>query len=232
MKVLVLFSGTGSVERVFQGDHECRGLDIIMKFKPHYLQDILTWKYQEELRQWTPEYIHASPVCKEFSFVKNAGKKRNMDLGLSLLHKTLEIIEYVKTINPNLKFTIENPVGLMRKLECMGQYNRITTSYCRYGYPYQKNTDIWYGGFDLILRPQCTVRNRCHQSSETNQHLVRLCVSKTSTLYKIKNGQIGDDEYLRNLKQTYPDTLHFNCTSIRYRIPSGLIVDIKRCVEI
>lgn len=231
MKVLVLFSGTGSVEKVFETDHECRGLDILKKFQPYYLQDILTWNYQQALQDWTPDYIHASPVCKEFSFVKNAGKKRDMNFALLLLNKTLEIIQYVLTLNPSLKYTIENPVGLMRKLDQMKPYQRITTSYCQYGFPYQKQTDFWFGGFDLKLRKRCGKHSPCSQSVSMHQHPVRLCVSNTSKLFKILQGQIGDDEYLRSLKLSYPDIAHFNGTFLRYRIPSGLIVDLKRCVE-
>ena len=117
--------------------HDIRSLDFDNKFKPYYNVDILDWDYKNELNNWIPDYIHSSPVCKEFSKMKT-GKlhTRDMNLGLSLLHKSLEILEYVKSINSNLIYTLENPKGLMRKQECMKKYDRYSCSYCMYGFQY------------------------------------------------------------------------------------------------
>ena len=108
MKCLVLFSGTGSVEKSLLKKMnnlcEIRGLDLDNTFKPFYNVDILEWDYKKVFEKWVPDYIHGSPVCKEFSNIKH-GHQRDLDLGKRLMYKTLEIIEYVKTINPILLYT-------------------------------------------------------------------------------------------------------------------------------
>lgn len=224
MNILVLFSGTGSIEKVFDKQHDIRGLDLDNHFKPYYNVDILTWKYQNILKEWIPDYIHASPVCKEFSSLKS-NKDRDLDLGLNLLNKCLEIIEFVKTINNKLKYTIENPKGLMRKQECMKKYNLISTSYCMYGYPYMKPTDFWYGGFELELRKPCRrtkdQKNWCWSMKENNgKHKVIIGYNE--------DGRMVDWKYFTILRKTdeYKNKVYSD-TYFRYRIPHKLCEDIR-----
>lgn len=244
--ILVLFAGTGSIEKVFdKTKYNVRGLDIDNHFKPYYNEDILKWNYKKEFKTFIPDYIHSSPVCSQFSQIKNINEKsRDMKLGLSLLHKSLEIIEYVKTINPKLKFTIENPKGKMRNLDCMKPYKRITTSYCMYGFPYQKDTDFWYENFELKLKSKC--RNTkddnywCDSKKKYKVHRVRLGLyssgktinSKSS--YKPSNkNQIGDCEYFKELKKTdeYKDK-KYTRQYMRFRIPPLLCEDIKKSLDL
>lgn len=240
MNCLVLFSGTGSIEKVFNSKkYNIRGLDIDNTFKPYYNEDILKWDYKKEFKTFIPDFIHSSPVCCEFSKLKNINQKsRDMELGLSLLHKTLEIIEYVKTINHKLKYTIENPKGLMRKQECMKPYKMITTSYCKYGFPYQKDTDFWFGGFKLKLKPRCRNTKKdqtpwCESKNKYKCHRVRLGLSnkKDSGTYKRTNkNQIGDNEYFKELRKTDEykyNTFKFTDTFFRFRIPKGLCEEIR-----
>ena len=165
MKVLVLFSGTKSIEKAIDRldkKIEYRGLDIDKHFNPYYNVDITTWDYQKELSTWIPDYIHASPICKEFTCIKNNPKfSRDLELGLRLLKQAIIIIEFVKHINPNLKWTMENPKGLMRTLDIMKPYDVLLTSYCKYGFNYRKDTNFWFGGFDLVLLPPCRSKNYC-----------------------------------------------------------------------
>ena len=100
---LILFSGTGSLEKVLQQhNYECRGLDLSNKYKPYYNKDILTWDYQEDLKDWIPDFIHSSFVCCKVSRMLSKDKQDKQSTFL-LIDKTLEIINYVKNINPNLK---------------------------------------------------------------------------------------------------------------------------------
>lgn len=237
MKILVLFSGTGSIEKVYDNTHDIRGLDFDNTFKPYYNVDILTWDYQTELQNWIPDYIHASPVCKEFSNLKNIRKNRDMDLGTSLATKSIEIIEYVKTLNPNLLFTIENPKGLMRNLDFIQPYTRITTSYCKYGFPYKKDTDFWYGGFELKLKDCCRntkdPKHWCEDKKKYNTHRVRLGLAHlkdTGTYKRTNENQIGDGMYFKQLRKDNPELSHYTDTYFRYRIPPKLCEDIRDCV--
>ena len=236
MKILVLFSGTGSVEKVFDKEtNDIRGLDFDNTFKPYFNVDILKWDYKTVFNEWVPDYIHSSPVCKEFSNIKY-GHKRDTELGLSLLNKSLEIIEYVKSLNNKLKYTIENPKGLMRKLDIMKNYNRITTSYCMYGYPYKKETDFWYGGFELKLLPVCRRQKKrtqcCDFLKENDYHLVRMGVSRKSKTHFLSNEkQIPDNEYWKQYRIDNPEYKKYTDTYFRYRIPQKLCEDIKKSLE-
>ena len=233
MKILILFSGTKSISKVYSYyKHDIRTLDFDNTFNPTYNVDILKWNYKAVFNNWVPDYIHSSPVCKEFSNIKH-GHKRDVGLGLSLLTKTLEIIEYVKKINPKIKYTIENPKGLMRKLDIMKPYKRTTTSYCKYGYNYKKETDIWYGGFELKLRPVCrnthNVLDWCDSKKEWGVHYVRIGVSRNSKTHFLNGEQIPDIEYFNELKKQ-EKYKGYNPTYFRYRIPKGLCEDIRSCV--
>lgn len=236
-KLLVLFSGTGSLEKVFEKKGwECRGLDIDNKFKPYYHQDILSWDYKEELKNWTPDYIHSSFVCCEFSNLKiTYNHTRNLELGYSLLNKSLEIIDWVKSKNPNLKITLENPRNpIVENYEPLKKYKRCLTSYCKYGFPYNKPTFIWYDGFDLKLEPLCTNtkdnKKWCESKKDNNGiHKVRIGFTKSGDRdYSMK--QISSSKYTTNLHKE-GKYIGYRQTHILYRIPEGLIEDIYNCFE-
>lgn len=228
-KALILFSGTRSFERVFtqQMNWNSRGVDIDNHFRPYYHVDILTWDYKNELKQWTPDYIHASPVCKYFTNMKNDTNRKEgeYELGIKLVEKTLEIINYVLSINPDLLFTIENPVGKMRKLDIMKPYKRVTTSYCKYGFPYRKATDIWCN-FDLYLRSCCTTKHLCNGACDNEgRHKVVLG-------YKPKHdNQIIGWKYFTILRHRY-NIVGYTDTYFRYRMPPKLIKNILLSVQL
>jgi len=70
MNCLILFSGTKSFSNNLT-EHNVRTLDIEKKFEPYYCTDILKWNYQEELKDFKVDYLHASPVCCHFSSLNN-----------------------------------------------------------------------------------------------------------------------------------------------------------------
>jgi hypothetical protein len=80
---------------------------------------------------------------------------------IRLVQKTVSIIEAVRPAF----WMIENPVGMLRKLGLI-PYERQMVSYCRYGAPFRKPTDLW-GGFPptLELRGACRNGAGCHIAS-------------------------------------------------------------------
>lgn len=240
-KCLVLFSGTRSFEKVFESTWDCRGVDIDNNFKPHYNVDILKWDYKTDLKDWIPDYIHSSPVCKNFTPLKNSERKNrrkqeDIDWGTSLVKVTLDIIDWVKTKNPNVKFTIENPRGFMRSLDILNNIHRTTTSYCKYDYPYQKTTDFWFGGFDLKLQTQCSKKDKCNTSiNNKGIHPVRIGYrgsynTKTKQKVYYDDVQMIDSKYFKQLKQQ-DEYKGFTDTYLRYRIPVDLIKQIYEQVN-
>ena len=233
MKLLVLFSGTGSVERTYNNyNYECRGVDIINKYKPYYNVDILKWDYKKDLKDWIPDVIHSSPVCKEYSRLKQ-DKNRDLKLGNSLFDKSIEIINFCLSLNKNLIYTIENPKNkfFLNKIKetLINPYIHIT-SYCKYGFKYKKDTYI-ISNIKLYIKHHCCSKSRCRMFKEDKCHNVRIGVSRKSKTHFLTNDkQIPDSEYYMyirdNIMLNEERSIIYNNQSLRYRIPQLLIEDI------
>ena len=171
MKVLELFAGSRSVGKVadqlgwevFSSDFEAfEGID--------YQIDIL--KFDVSKVPFKPDIIWASPPCTGFSVaaIGRNWEKTETDaipktdtarLGIELVKKTIEIIEHFK---PQY-FFIENPRGMLRKLEIVQRFKRQGVTYCQYGDDRMKPTDIWTNSDKWIPRPMCKNGDSCHISA-------------------------------------------------------------------
>jgi len=142
MRLLELFSGTGSVSKAVGHLYdEIVSIDILQKFNPTEVADILKWDY----KKYSVDYfdaIWASPPCTEYSMLKSiSGATRNLELADSIVQRTIEIIEY---FNPE-KWFIENPqTGLLKDREFMWGLPYVDIDYCMYcDWGYKKKTRIW-----------------------------------------------------------------------------------------
>ena len=228
-KCLVLFSGTGSIEKVMEKHGwKCRGVDCNNYFKPYYNVDILTWDYKKALKDFIPQYIHASPVCKFFSTMRNQHFTHDKKDGFILFKKMLEIINYCKELNPHIKVTIENPVNKTTNGIDLEGYRKLKTSYCKYGYKYMKKTYFWYSGFDLKLKPVCCKKDCCELSKKTGRHPVIIGYKPP---VKYTDEQMLDWKWFIILRKTIPEYSNYNNERyFRYRIPEGLVEDIHNCI--
>lgn len=85
---------------------------------------------------------------------------------MKLVEKTLQIIKHFQDKNPNLKFYIENPRGVLRKLGILDEVPfRNTVSYCQYGDMRMKPTDIWTNNSNWIPKKCCKNGDKCHVSA-------------------------------------------------------------------
>ena len=167
MRVLELFSGTGSVGKVAKElNWEVISLDIEKKFNPDICIDFMDWNYKTYPKGYF-DIIWASPDCSVYS-IASGGKHFKEDRipltdkatkSLNILQKVKECINYFLDLNPNLIYFIENPRARMRWF--MPIDTRHTITYCQYGFDRMKPTDIWSNvkGFN----PKCCKNgNKCH----------------------------------------------------------------------
>ena len=103
-------------------------------------------------------------VNSKYKILKTPSKvKEERDIHISILDKTLEIINYYK---PKYYF-IENPFGYMRfYLQDKVDYVNYCT-YCQYGFPYRKPTNI-FSNIELNLK-SCKIGENCHSNNLYNR---------------------------------------------------------------
>lgn len=180
--LLELFAGSRSIGSIA----EDMGIDVFSSdINPFdgidYPIDILQFDVSKV--PFIPDIIWASPPCTFFS-VASIGhhwnrnytpKSTNAMVGVSIVRKTLEIINHFSELNKSLKWYVENPRGKLRKLEIVkGDFDRTTITYCTYGDTRMKPTDIWSNNIYNPLfnvngwkpRPSCIQNNRkCHHEA-------------------------------------------------------------------
>lgn len=168
MNVLELFAGSRSIGKqaeklgmnVYSSDiNDFEGID--------YVVNILEFDITKV--PFKPDIIWASPPCTSFS-VASIGhhwtggkgayipKTDGARLGLELVKKTIEIIQYFQ---PTFWF-MENPRGILRKLPVVKGLPRKTVTYCQYGDERMKPTDIWTNSILWEPRPMCKNGDPCH----------------------------------------------------------------------
>jgi hypothetical protein len=164
LNLLELFKGTGSVGKVFKDDFNIISLDNDKTAEPDILVNILNWDYKKfyEDTKFIPDFIWASPPCNTYSYCVVRLYERNTKTaeplsdrakeGTKILHKTLEIIDFFKSKNKNLKYVIENPVGMMRFEPEIKKLKYHMAYYSNYGFPRRKPTNF-FSNFDLDLKP-------------------------------------------------------------------------------
>ena len=178
IKVLELFAGSRSIGKmadsmgidVFSVDWESyNDIDLVIDVEDMTIADV----------PFIPDVIWASPDCTTYSIA--ACSKHRED---SVKPKTdyakkcdrvnmrfLDLISQWLKLNPNLKFYVENPRGMLRKMPFMQGIPRTTIWYCQYGDDRAKPTDIWSNNLYNPMfnkngwkpRPECFNGNKnCH----------------------------------------------------------------------
>jgi site-specific DNA-cytosine methylase len=179
IKVLELFSGTGSVGKVCkQLDWEIVSVDLLLP--ADHQVNIMDFDY----KQYPKDYFNivwASPPCTNYSKLQDGWlgrmrkgqiytkeiQEKEMSEDDKLVLKTFEIIDYFK---PHYWF-IENPAtSKMKDRPFMKDINNYVVDYCMYSdWGYRKRTRIWTNRTDfnpLLCNKNC--RNMVGNLHKTN----------------------------------------------------------------
>ena len=139
MRLLELFSGTGSIGKVFK-EYAWEVVSLDRDLPADINCDIMDWDYKNS--PYPPKHfdvIWASPPCTEYSKAKTKGV-RKLDEANTVVEQTLEILRYFQ---PTIYF-VENPqTGLLKSQPFMEELPYNDVDYCKYGMPYRKRTRLW-----------------------------------------------------------------------------------------
>jgi site-specific DNA-cytosine methylase len=174
LRVIVLFSGGGSVEdaiRAFypHNDIEIVAIDNSSKSSATILTDIREFA-QVGVFDWRPGYfdvLWASPPCTEYSRAKSVGV-RDLEGADTLVAAALACLLWLR---PRYWF-IENPVGLLQTRPIMIPFQPYLhhVSYCRYNEPVRKDTCLWTNAPVKNLRI-CRRTSLCPTKAAYGRHL-------------------------------------------------------------
>ena len=113
MKILELFAGSRSIGKAAeQLGFEVYSSDINAFQDINYVSDILQFDVTKV--PFIPDVIWASPPCTFFSVasigkhwnIDNTPKTENAKLGVTIVQKTIEIINYFKELNDNIIYFV------------------------------------------------------------------------------------------------------------------------------
>lgn len=165
--------GAGNATCVFKANGDTViEYNIEVKFDSADTQTFMRLTAQELLDTYgRPDFIWASPPCVAFSPASLhrhwiGGKNQYIpgtptaENGIAVAKHVAELID---ELQPRLGFIVENPRGVLRKLDVLAHYELNTVHYCSYGDFRQKPTDLWGSVPDWEPRPKCKRGSPCHE---------------------------------------------------------------------
>ena len=171
MKVLDLWSGTGSATKAFEdAGHEVISVEIDPRFNPTICKDIMEVTV-DFLKTFGPfNFGWASPECTVYSVANlrsghfQNGKPSSAEAFMqnARVQWTIHLLNELCPL-----WVMENPRGMLRKQPFMKDLPRVTVTYCQYGDHRMKPTDLW-GKFPQTWspKPMCKAGDPCHEAAK------------------------------------------------------------------
>jgi hypothetical protein len=202
MKGIELFVGSGSLTKIARNrGHKMFTVDIEQYGQTDLIKDIEFLKLKD--LPYIPDFWWVGFPCTSYSIAgirhHRINKKPISDFALKSDRMMLNVINLIKQ-TPNSIFYIENPRGVLRKMDFMQKFDRTTVTYCSYGDIRMKPTDIFTNNLKSLFNPNgwnplpmCWNNNKkCHHEPSPRGQTVRKAKSKGLFLFK------GGTEKLKN----------------------------------
>jgi len=157
--VLDLFSGLGGFSSAFKASERwgVTTVEIKPEFDPDVQADVFDLRPSDFDTGF--DVVLASPPCQEFSTANNLNGEREPDGdAIALVYHALGLI---RGLDPNYWF-VENPRGRLRSY--IG-HPTATVTYCQYGEPRMKPTDLWGDHPTAFVGRRCDYGDGCHRST-------------------------------------------------------------------
>lgn len=179
MNILELYAGSRSIGKAAEGfGHKVFSVDWEPYDGINLVIDIADLKAEDV--PFIPDMVWLSPDCTTYSITaisthrNGTNPKTEYAAKCDMVNKhVLQLIDHWLKIKPDMKFFIENPRGMMRKMPFMIGIPKATVWYCRYGDDRAKPTDIFsnhiYSFFcqdGWVPRAECFNGNKkCHHEA-------------------------------------------------------------------
>jgi len=178
MIMIEFFSGSGRMAQSFR-DKGFLAVTVDAFQEPegistHIQYDVLLMTREDVVRVCggEPDVLWFGTPCEGFS-VAVIGRNWDSSTGvplpktdsarrsMALAKKCLEIISWF----PNAIYGIENPRGMLRKMDFMRFLPRRTVTYCQFGERRMKPTDIWSNISNWDTPASCRNGDSCHDAA-------------------------------------------------------------------
>jgi hypothetical protein len=146
-------------------------IDCCAEYEPDIIADIgqLT---ADDMDHY--DVVWSSPPCEQFSIANHfrawtPDHKPRTQKTVDAVKLHRHALQLIHDMNPKIYF-IENPRGLLRTMPWMKPYRLYQITYCRYGCPVQKPTDIWTNYPAPGFKKPCHAGDSCHISSPSGSN--------------------------------------------------------------
>lgn len=183
MKILELFAGSRSIGKAAEKlGHEVFSIDI-ENFEGIDLAKDIEFVTSADI-PFIPDMIWASPPCTTYSIAAIShhrdGQKPKTEFAAKSDRLVLNTLKLIKEYG--CKYYIENPRGMMRKMDFMKNLPRVTVWYCTYGDTRAKPTDIWTNNLQSLLNVNGWIpKKECHNGNSNCHHEAAPRGSRTGT---------------------------------------------------